>query len=81
MTLTVKLFAAARDLAKADSVAIELPAGATVAHLRTELARRVPSLAALLAKSALAVNYDFAENEHGLASGDEVALIPPVSGG
>ena len=42
MTVTVLLFAAARDLAGADSVAVELPAGATVADLRAELARRHP---------------------------------------
>ena len=42
MTLTVILFAAARELAGADSIAIELPLGATVADLRKDLARRVP---------------------------------------
>jgi len=51
MALTVVLFAAARELAEADSIAIELPPGATVAALRAELARRVPALAGLLAKS------------------------------
>jgi molybdopterin converting factor subunit 1 len=81
MTVTVLLFAAARDLAGTDSVALELPAGATAADLRAELARRVPSLAKLLAKSAVAVNHDFAENGHILNSADEVAVIPPVSGG
>ena len=47
MTVTVLLFAAARDLAGADIVAVELPAGATVAALRAELARRMPALAGL----------------------------------
>ena len=42
----------------------------------------MPALAGLLAKSALAVNHDFAEDERVLlATGDEVAVIPPVSGG
>ena len=63
MHLTVILFAAARELAGAESIAVELPPGATVADLRTELARRVPALAGLLAKSALAVNHDFAESD------------------
>ena len=81
MTVTVILFAAARDLAGADSLALDLPAGATVADLRAELARRVPALAKLLAKSAVAVNHDFAEDDRVLAPGDEVAIIPPVSGG
>ena len=81
MTVTVILFAAARDLAGADSLALDLPAGATVADLRAELARRVPALAKLLAKSAVAVNHDFVEDDRVLAPGDEVAIIPPVSGG
>lgn len=81
MTLNVMLFAAARDMAGADSVAIELPDAATVADLRAELARRVPALAKLLAKSAIAVNQDFAEGGLFLEPTDEVAIIPPVSGG
>jgi molybdopterin converting factor subunit 1 len=81
MTVTVILFAAARELADADSIALELRPGATVAALRAELARRVPALAGLLAKSALAVNHDFADDAVVLQPTDEVAVIPPVSGG
>ena len=81
MTVTVKLFAAARDLAGADAVAVELPAGATVADLRAELAQQLPAWRGLLAKSAVAVNHDFAEDEPMLKPTDEVAVIPPVSGG
>jgi molybdopterin converting factor subunit 1 len=81
MTVSVMLFAAARELAGAESFAVELTAGATVGDLRAELARRVPALAGLLAKSALAVNHDFAEDDRVLLPTDEVAIIPPVSGG
>jgi sulfur-carrier protein len=81
MTIIVKLFAATRDMAGADSLAVELSAGATVADLRAELARRVPALKGLLSKSAIAVNHDFAEDSHILKPADEVAIIPPVSGG
>lgn len=80
-TFTVLLFAAARDLAGADSASVELSPGATVAELRAELARRFPALAALLGRSAIAVNHDFAEDGRVLSSDDEVAIIPPVSGG
>jgi molybdopterin converting factor subunit 1 len=79
--MTVLLFAAARDLAGADAVAVELPSRATVADLRAELTRRFPALAGLLAKSALAVNHDFAEEDRILKPADEIAVIPPVSGG
>ena len=81
LSLTVLLFAAARDLARADAATVTLAPGATVADLRAALARDFPALAALLAKSALAVNHDFAEDDRVLVVGDEVAVIPPVSGG
>ncbi len=81
MLLRVLLFAAARDHAGADFVSVELSAVATVAELRTKLASQVPALAALLAKSAIAVNHDFAENNRVLTPTDELAVIPPVSGG
>jgi molybdopterin converting factor subunit 1 len=79
--MTVLLFAAARDLAGADTVTVKLPAGATIADLRAELSLRFPALAGLLAKSALAVNHDFAEEDRILMPADEIAVIPPVSGG
>jgi molybdopterin converting factor subunit 1 len=81
MTLTVHLFARARDLAGAAAVAVELPPSATVAALRAALAALHPSLAPLLARSALAVNHDFADDARPLSAADEVAVIPPVSGG
>ena len=81
MTLTVKLFAAARELAGADALAVELPAAATVADLRAAVRAAAPALAGLLARSAVAVNHDFADDTRPLSPGDEVAVIPPVSGG
>jgi molybdopterin converting factor subunit 1 len=81
MTLTVHLFAKLRDLAGADAVALSLPDGATVADLRRALAEQHPSLAALLARSAVAVNHDFAPDTVAVPPGSEVAIIPPVSGG
>jgi molybdopterin synthase catalytic subunit len=81
MTVTVKLFARARDLAGADAVRVELPQGATVAGLRRELARAHPALAGLLARCAVAVDAEFARDGDVLAEGAEIALLPPVSGG
>ncbi len=81
MTLTVNLFAAIRDFVAADSVAVELPHAATVADLRREFATRFPQARALLARSAIAVNHDFAQDVVVLQPTDEVAVIPPVSGG
>jgi molybdopterin converting factor subunit 1 len=81
MTLTVRLFARARDLAGADAVSVELPAGATAADLRRRLAAQCPRLAPLLERSALAVDDEFAEEAQALREGSEIALLPPVSGG
>lgn len=81
MTLTVHLFARGRELAGADAITVEVPAGATAARLRQTLASRYPALASLLETSAIAVNHDFAEDSRVLAESDEIAVIPPVSGG
>jgi molybdenum cofactor cytidylyltransferase len=81
MTVTVRMFARARDLAGGDAVNVDLPDGATVAALRRQLAQGVPALAGLLARSVFAVGGEFAEDGHVIPAGAEVALIPPVSGG
>jgi molybdopterin converting factor subunit 1 len=81
MTVTVRLFARARDLAGADALSVELPAGATAADLRRRLAAQCPRLAPLLERSALAVDDEFADEDQPLREGSEIALLPPVSGG
>jgi molybdopterin converting factor subunit 1 len=81
MTLTVLLFARLRDVAGTDRVSVVLPAASTVADVRHRLAAAHPDLAGLLDRSAVAVNHDFADDARVLTPGDEVAVIPPVSGG
>jgi molybdopterin converting factor subunit 1 len=81
MQLSVQLFARARDLAGAERVTVDLPAGATVGDLRRRLAAEVPTLAGLLQRSAVAVGHDFAGDDMRLEAGTEIALLPPVSGG
>ena len=81
MTVRVRLFARARDLAGADAASIELPAGATVAGLRAALAEVCPALRPLLPRSAVAVDEEFAGDDTVIPAGAEVALLPPVSGG
>ena len=75
------MFARARELAAADSVTLDLPDAGTVADLRRALIERAPALASLLPVSMIAVNHEFANNGQVLAKEDEVAVIPPVSGG
>jgi molybdopterin converting factor subunit 1 len=81
MTIRVRLFARARDLAGADVATIELPAGATVADVRARLGETCPALGPLLSRSAVAVNEEYAGDEIVVLAGAEVALLPPVSGG
>jgi molybdopterin converting factor subunit 1 len=81
MRVRLQLFARAKDLVGASSVTLELPEGATVAQLRRRLADEQPSLAALLERSVLAVNGEFADENAVLPTGAEIALLPPVSGG
>jgi molybdopterin converting factor subunit 1 len=80
MTVYVRFFAHLRSVL-GPGIDLPLPAGATVADLRRELAVRSPHLTPLLDHSAIAINHDFAEDAHPLSPGDEVAVIPPVSGG
>jgi sulfur-carrier protein len=81
MLIRVKLFAAMRDLTGDKVAEVELPDGATVGDLRRELGKQLPLARSLLTRSAIAVNHDVAENERPLEATDEVAVIPPVSGG
>jgi molybdopterin converting factor subunit 1 len=81
MTVCVRLFARARDLAGTDIINVEVPEGTTVGDLRGQIAVRYPALVSLLGRSALAVNDDFADEDLILPLGAEVALLPPLSGG
>jgi MoaE-MoaD fusion protein len=82
VTVRVRLFAALREQAGRDSIEVELEEGATVADALERLAAR-PPLAGLLARLpvAMAVNRDYASPETPLRADDELALIPPISGG
>ena len=81
MTATVHLFAAARDFAGTETVQLELGSRATVLELRTAMSLAFPAMMELIARSAIAVNHDYAEDGFTISEGDELALIPPVSGG
>jgi MoaE-MoaD fusion protein len=72
----VKLFAMLRERADAESVEVELAEGATVGDLLGELDQLIGALPV-----RAAVNREYSDPARRLAAGDEVALIPPVSGG
>jgi MoaE-MoaD fusion protein len=81
MKITVLLFARLREQAGGDRFALELSGASTVADAYAELRRLHPGLEARREIVRAAVNQDFAGWEDALADGDEVAFIPPVSGG
>ena len=81
----VLLFAAAREaLGGQESVTVELPAAACDTEaLRAKLGEAFPALAPVLAAAALALNMEYvpAGEAMGFKEGDELAVIPPISGG
>ncbi len=77
MKILVRLFAALREQAGTSRVELDLPDGAHVADVWGALALGGAEPGSL----TFAVNKAYADRDHVLADGDEVALIPPVSGG
>ncbi len=82
MTVAVRLFAVLRERAGRERIELELPEHATVADALAALAE-LPDLDGVLARVPvqLAVNRDYASAETELHADDELALIPPLSGG
>ena len=81
MNVQVKLFAVAKQLVGSESVQVELPDEATVADLRRALADQIPVLATTLDSVVFAVNAQYASADTIVSANDEIACIPPVSGG
>jgi len=81
MRIAVLLFGSLREAAGAKELSVELPADASVADLRALLAESQPAFAAPGLRLRVAVNRRFSSDTAALAEGDEVAFLPPVSGG
>ena len=81
MTLTVLLFAKARDLAGAPSVDLDVADGTLIADLRQLLVGRFPQLAGLQSSLLWAVDNEYVTTGRELHDGETVACFPPVSGG
>lgn len=80
MKVRVQLFAAYRDRAGQKELTLELPDGATVREFREVACQRIPGLPDP-DRLVVAVNAEYADPSQPLREMDEVALIPPVSGG
>jgi molybdopterin converting factor subunit 1 len=79
--IDVRLFAGAKQRVGAERVTLQLAAGATVAQLRQELSERHPELAELLPRTLFAIDCDYVADSRVLTGVQEIACIPPVSGG
>ncbi|HEY5638596.1 MAG TPA: molybdopterin converting factor subunit 1 [Dehalococcoidia bacterium] len=77
----VRLFARLADLAGTREAEVELGEGLTAADVFEVLVQRHPRLTGFDAIVRFAVNSEYVPETHPVRDGDEVALIPPVSGG
>ena len=81
MRVTVRLFARLRDLAGAGELVRDLSAPATVQAVWRSLVADFPTLADYERTMSVAVNAEYARMNADVTDGDEVAFLPPVSGG
>jgi molybdopterin converting factor subunit 1 len=81
MRVTIRLFARLRDLAGAGELVREVPDQATVQTVWNALTREMPSLVEYERTMSVAVNAEYSRMAAAVHEGDEVAFLPPVSGG
>ena len=79
--ITVRLFAGIRERAGTAHVQVELPSGGTVDQALAAASKAVPGEWRLPSRFMIAVNGEYAGQTTKLGDGDEIALVPPVSGG
>ncbi|AFZ30975.1 MoaD family protein [Gloeocapsa sp. PCC 7428] len=81
ITVTVKLFAAYQEAYGTSELILEFPQGTSVVEVRDRLIQEHPELYQWRDITRFGINLQFVEPETLLSDGDEVVLIPPVSGG
>lgn len=81
MRVTIRLFARLRDLAGAGELVRDVPDQATVQTVWNALTRDMPSLVEYERTMSVAVNAEYSRMAAAVHEGDEVAFLPPVSGG
>jgi len=81
MRIRVLLFGVLKDIYERSSEELDLPPGATLADVLEHYRQEAPEQRTLFPVLALSVNQQYAKTTHPLREGDEVALLPPVSGG
>ncbi len=81
MKVNVRLFAGLTEIVGARQIELDLADGATVGDLREKMAEKFPAVGPFLSSLVCAVNEEYVPAGHHVREGDDVALIPPVSGG
>ncbi|HEV2401576.1 MAG TPA: molybdenum cofactor biosynthesis protein MoaE [Candidatus Sulfotelmatobacter sp.] len=81
MRVRVLFFGVLKEMAGTSAEEVELTPGASVADVLAEYKNKIPKLGSMFPSVALAVNQQYAKPETRLNANDEVALLPPVSGG
>ena len=80
MTIRIRLFAHMADAAKTSQLTMNIPDDSRLSAIRTLLQHHSPAIP-WPAGTLLAINQEYADPNHPLHENDEVAIIPPVSGG
>jgi len=81
MRVVIRLFARLRDIAGSGDLVRDAPPGSTVADVWRGLVAEFPEMARYDSSISSAVNEDYAKMTAALSDGDEIAFLPPVSGG
>ena len=76
----ILMFGIAREIAETSLYCLDLPTGSTIADLREQLCRNLDGLRELKT-FMIARNNEYADDSEEIQVGDELAIIPPVSGG
>lgn len=79
--IKVRLFANLRELVGEREITISVPGGVTVSYLNNEILNKYPQLKSFSNKFVTSVNCKVTTGDTVITSSDEIALLPPVSGG
>lgn len=79
--IKVKLFAILRERVGESAITITVPGGITVNQLNSEILKKYPQLKSFRNKFVTSVNWKVTTGDTIISSRDEIALLPPVSGG
>ncbi len=81
MDIRVNFYSWFKDLTHCPDSVVQIPAGATIRDLKSEVFQQFPKLSSVDKSMLVAVGVDYQSADYVLQEGDEVSLFPPVQGG